>query len=153
MSVTASGDQGIATISISNGTSSYVMEIYLPAGNASTNQVIYLPDTVGTGDGIFILDGTDSGGTAGQEAAFGSCALDCCIAKKVAELLECDCGCTKCDSTLKKAERVHLLMLGIRADKARMSGDIANNTALIAQMRAKYKKATELCSDSCGCDC
>lgn len=153
MSLVVSGAQGPATVTVANGTDSHDVNLTLPAGNAAINQVIYLNSTVGTNDGIFEIDGSDSSGDVAYAGAFGKCSLDCCIAKKVDSLLGCDCGCTKCNNTLIQAERVHLLSLGIETELRFVGGDNALNVAIFERAKMKYKKALELCSDSCGCNC
>ena len=46
-----------------------------------------------------------------------------------------------------------LLIHAIETDLSQISGDVANNTAIYTNANAKYNKALELCSDSCGCSC
>ena len=150
--VITGGVEGSASISISNGTYSHDFDTMLPlAGNA--NHLLFLENTVGTGDGIFQITGTDSSGVPAYAGALGSCSLDCCISKKVDELLKCGCGCAKCNDALTHAERVLLLISGIRADLSQIGTDLAVNTALYETAITKYNKALEYCSDSCGCGC
>lgn len=153
MSLVVSGAQGPATIKVSNGTFDYQISVILPSGSAAFNQLIYLSSTVGTQDGVFEVEGTDSAGDKAYAGALGKCALDCCIAKKVDKLLGCDCDCTKCNNTLIQAERVHLLTLGIETELRFIGGNNTLNVAVFTRAKMKYKKALELCSDSCGCNC
>jgi len=111
-----------------------------------------LASTVGTQAGIFQITVTE-GSTSVYSGELGKCELDCCIAKKVDSLLGCDCECTRCSGTLETANRVMLLIHAIETDLSQISGDVANNTAIYTNAKAKYNKALELCSDSCGCSC
>mgnify|MGYP003659596816 CR=1 FL=1 len=144
--------QGNVDISITSGTNSGSTSVNVPV-SGSTNILLYLPTVVGTGDGVFRISGTDSNGDDAWAGVVGSCSLDCCIAKKVDTLLECGCGCAKCSDALTHAERVHLLISGIRSDLSFIESNNANNTALFVNAEAKYNKALDLCSDDCGCGC
>jgi hypothetical protein len=120
------------------------------SGTYSTARL--LASTVGTQAGIFQITVTE-GSTSVYSGELGKCELDCCIAKKVDSLLGCDCECTRCSGTLETANRVMLLIHAIETDLSQISGDVANNTAIYTNANAKYNKALELCSDSCGCSC
>lgn len=120
------------------------------SGTYSTARL--LASTVGTQAGIFQITVTE-GSTSVYSGELGKCELDCCIAKKVDSLLGCDCECTKCSGTLETANRVMLLIQAIETDLSQIGGDVANNTAIYTNATAKYNKALELCSDSCGCNC
>ena len=120
------------------------------SGTYSTARL--LASTVGTQAGIFQITVTE-GSTSVYSGELGKCELDCCIAKKVDSLLGCDCECTKCSGTLETANRVMLIIQAIETDLSQISGDVANNTAIYTNANAKYNKALELCSDSCGCNC
>ena len=152
LSLVVTGVQGSAQINITNGSYSHSVQMNIPA-NGSVNQLLYLMTTIGVQNGVFRITGTDAHGDEAQTGALGSCSLDCCIAKKVDKLLECGCGCLKCNDALTQAERVHLLIAGITADLANLSTSTAENAALWTTAEEKYKKALELCSDSCGCSC
>ena len=154
LSLVLTGAQGMAKISITNGTYSYQSQVNLPAGGASYNSVIDLLTTVGTRDGIFRISMSDSSGTRSYAASFGKCALLCCIAKKMESILGCDCGCTKCQTQLTQAERVNLLILSVESTLTQLSPtDQTLNMGIYSSAKKKYLKAVELCSDSCGCGC
>ena len=148
------GAPGNANIDIAapDGTPSYNATVNIPAsGNA--NHLAYLPSALGTGDGVFSINVTDSQQDEAFAGVFGSCSLDCCIAKKIDILMQCGCGCLKCNESLVQAERVHLLISGIRADLSLIGPDTIRNTGLFKNAVEKYNKALELCSDDCGCGC
>lgn len=140
--------QGALIISVNN--------IVIPGTTATANgdysTARLLSSLVGTQAGIFQVKITD-GSTSVYSGELGKCELDCCIAKKVDSLLGCDCECTKCSGTLETATKVLLLIQAIETDLSQIGGDVANNTAIYTNAQAKYNKALELCSDSCGCNC
>ena len=153
MSLVLSGAAGSATLTIRNNDLTYTSPVNLPGGNGSFNTVLNLNDTVGTGDGIFEIELKDSAGIVHYAGAFGTCALDCCISKKVSSILGCDCGCSKCNKHLLTAERVNLLILAIETNLGRISNDVIANSAMYTLSKSEYEKAVDLCSDSCGCSC
>jgi hypothetical protein len=140
--------QGSLTININN------LDIFPATATASGtySTARLLASTVGTQAGIFQITVTE-GSTSVYSGELGKCELDCCIAKKVDSLLGCDCECTRCSGTLETANRVMLLIQAIETDLSQIGGDVANNTAIYTNANAKYNKALELCSDSCGCNC
>jgi hypothetical protein len=146
------GAPGQAIVTVINDTHVYAVPIVVPS-SGTINQLIYLPSTVGTGNGIFRITANFVNGDTAYAGVFGSCDLDCCMAKKIDKLLECGCGCVKCNDSLTQAERVHLLIAGIRADLSQIGSDNAINTAVYTKAIQKYKKGLELCSDGCGCSC
>ena len=151
--VTGATPGGAVEIVVSNG--SYSHTISTTVGSLGTySAAIYLTSTVGVQYGIFNTQATDvSTAATAYSGSLSKCELDCCIAKKVDSLLGCDCECTKCSDTLITADRVHLLIVAIETDLAQIGGDEAANTAIFTNSIEKYKKALELCSDSCGCNC
>ena len=147
--VTGATAQGPLTISVNDDSFSATATA---SGTYSTARL--LASTVGTQAGIFQVTITDNvTGASVYSGELGKCELDCCIAKKVDSLLGCDCECTRCSGTLETANRVMLLIHAIETDLSQISGDVANNTAIYTNANAKYNKALELCSDSCGCSC
>jgi hypothetical protein len=141
-------------INVYNG--SDIHEISTTTSSTGTySTAILLSSTIGTQSGIFSIEITDVvAGISMLSAELGKCELDCCIAKKVDSLLSCDCECTQCSHTMITAERVHLLIVAIETDLAQIEGGpSAANTAIITNTNTKYKKALELCSDCCGCNC
>ena len=151
MSIGVTGaSAGPIEIIVSNGSAEH--SIFGTAPNGTYTTAILLSNTVGTQSGIFSISVEDSS-TSIYSAELGKCELDCCIAKKVDSLLSCDCECTQCSHTMITAERVHLLIVAIETDLAQIGGDQAANAAIITNAKEKYKKALELCSDCCGCNC
>jgi len=152
--VTGATPGGPIEISVFNSNSA-VHSVSSTANSAGTySTAIYLSTTIGTQSGIFNIEASDAqAGVTVYSAELGKCELDCCIAKKVDSLLGCDCECTRCSGTLETANRVMLLIQAIETDLSQIGGDVANNTAIYTNATAKYNKALELCSDSCGCNC
>ena len=139
-------------VEVSNGATTYPISPASANISGAYTTAILLSSTVGTQSGIFSISVEDSS-TSIYSAELGKCELDCCIAKKVDSLLSCDCECTQCSHTMITAERVHLLIVAIETDLAQIGGDQAANAAIITNAKEKYKKALELCSDCCGCNC
>ena len=146
------GNPGNVDVTISNAPHTYPVSANIPQ-SGTTNILLYLPSTVGTTYGIFRVEATDSQAEVGYAGAFGSCSLDCCMAKKVDALLGCGCGCTKCNDNLTQAERVHLLIAGINADMSQIKNDASVNLGIYTNASKKYESALKLCADDCGCGC
>lgn len=153
MSLVLQGEQGMAQVTVSNGQLSYQASVNLPPANATYNTVLDLLQSVGTRDGIFEISMTDSAGNVTYTAALGKCALLCCISKKMDTILGCDCGCTKCQLALTQANRVNLLIVGVEAALATLTGSPTTDAGIISSAKEKYDKAVSLCTDSCGCGC
>ena len=83
--------------------------------------------------------------------AVGLCALNCCIAKKVKELLECKCkDCTECTTLLAETTNVYLLMQGMQVNIA----GCVQTTALYMKTADEYAKAVSICGvENCNCNC
>mgnify|MGYP003679281702 CR=1 FL=1 len=149
--VTGATNNSPLIVNVSNGANEHnISTVSTSTGTYTT--AILLSSTVGTQSGIFSIEVID-GSTSVYSAELCKCELGCCIAKKVDSLLSCDCECTKCSDTMITAERVHLLIVAIETDLAQIGEDEAANSAIITNANAKYNKALELCSDSCGCNC
>ena len=153
LSLVLSGQSGIATLTVRNGSNSHTFNATLPGGNGTFNTVLNTHSQLGTGDGIFEVTMLDTSGIPQYAAVLGDCALNCCITKKISHIIGCDCGCIKCNHHLQTAERVNLLILAIKTSLAQISDSLESNTAILTDAKAKYAKALELCSDSCGCNC
>ena len=80
------------------------------------------------------------------------CDIDCCLVKLTDELIDCSCDCPRCASTLAKAQKVFLLLASAQSAIEIASTDV-NNTGYYKDILSKYKKAKEICDNSCGCDC
>jgi hypothetical protein len=83
--------------------------------------------------------------------AVGLCALNCCIAKKVKELLECKCkDCKECTTLLAELTNVYLLMQGMQVN---IAGCI-QTSALYIKTAEEYAKAVSICGvENCSCNC
>lgn len=80
------------------------------------------------------------------------CDIDCCLVKLTNELLDCACDCPKCATTLAKAQKVFLLLKSANT-AVEIAGTDINNTGYYIDILEKYKKAKEICDNSCGCEC
>ena len=79
------------------------------------------------------------------------CNIDCCLTKLTNELIDCECDCAKCASSLAKAQKIFLLL-----ESAVSAVEIAGASQSLAyyeEIKDKYLKAKEICDNSCGCDC
>jgi len=81
----------------------------------------------------------------------GLCALNCCLAKKVKDLLECKCKeCIECTSLLNDVTLIYLFMQGMQVN---IAGCVQTN-ALYIKTTDEYNKAVELCGlENCNCNC
>ena len=80
------------------------------------------------------------------------CDIDCCLTKLTNELLDCSCDCPRCASALAKAQKVFLLIQSSKA-AVDIAGNNVSNSGYYLDINSKYKKAKEICDNSCGCDC
>jgi len=83
--------------------------------------------------------------------ALGLCALECCLSKKVKELLDCKCkDCIECTSLLNDVTLIYLFMQGMQVNIA----GCVQTTALYTKTADEYNKAVELCGiENCNCNC
>jgi|TARA_B110000908_G_scaffold84894_1_gene101384 hypothetical protein len=83
--------------------------------------------------------------------AVGLCALNCCLATKVKELLECKCKeCKECVVMLSELTNVYLLMEGMQVNIA----GCVQTTALYMKTADQYAKAVSICGvENCNCNC
>jgi hypothetical protein len=81
----------------------------------------------------------------------GLCALNCCLAKKVKELLECKCKeCKECVGMLAEVTNVYLLMQGMQVNIA----GCVQTTSLYIKTADQYAKAVSICGvENCNCNC
>ena len=86
-----------------------------------------------------------------ERGVLGMCKLNCCIAKKARELVECTCGtCKECVSLLDEVTKVYLLSKGIEINIA----GCVQTQALYKKSIAEYNKAIEICGlEDCDCNC
>ena len=83
--------------------------------------------------------------------AVGLCSLNCCLAKKVKELLDCKCkDCKECVGMLAEVTNVYLLMQGMQVNIA----GCVQTTALYMKTSDQYSKAVSICGvENCNCNC
>lgn len=81
----------------------------------------------------------------------GLCSLNCCLAKKVKELLDCKCkDCKECVGMLAEVTNVYLLMQGMQVNIA----GCVQTTALYIKTADQYAKAVSICGvENCNCNC
>ena len=81
----------------------------------------------------------------------GLCALNCCLATKVKELLECKCKeCKECITMLADLTNIYLLMQGMQVN---IAGCVQTN-ALYVKTTQEYATAVDLCGiENCSCNC
>tara|TARA_R110000824_G_scaffold100276_7_gene238481 strand:- start:585 stop:1100 length:516 start_codon:yes stop_codon:yes gene_type:complete len=81
------------------------------------------------------------------------CDIDCCLVKLTDELIDCSCDCPRCASTMAKAQKIFLLLASAQS-AIEIAGDtLQSNSGYYQDILLKYKKAKEICDNSCGCDC
>jgi hypothetical protein len=79
------------------------------------------------------------------------CDIDCCLVKLTNELIDCSCDCPRCATALAKAQKIFLLLKS--AESAVEIAGQSQSTGYFEDILDKYKKAKEICDNSCGCDC
>lgn len=79
------------------------------------------------------------------------CDIDCCLVKLTNELIDCSCDCPRCATALAKAQKIFLLLKS--AESAVEIAGESQGTGYFEDILAKYKKAKEICDNSCGCEC
>ena len=86
-----------------------------------------------------------------EVGVLGMCKLNCCLAKKVRELVECTCAtCKECVSLLDEVTKVYLLSKGMEVNVA----GCVQTQALYKKTIEEYNKAIEICGlEDCDCNC
>ena len=79
------------------------------------------------------------------------CDIDCCLTKLTDELIDCACDCPRCAKFLAKAQKIFLLLQSAIEAIEIAGTDVSG--AYYQEIAAKYKKAREICDNSCGCEC
>tara|TARA_R110000787_G_scaffold1568_2_gene6786 strand:+ start:1528 stop:2022 length:495 start_codon:yes stop_codon:yes gene_type:complete len=83
-----------------------------------------------------------------------SCDIDCCLTKLTNELLDCECDCARCSVALAKAQKVFLLLKSAMSTLELAQTPTGSvNSGFYQDILEKYKKAREICDNSCGCNC
>ena len=81
--------------------------------------------------------------------------VDCCIADKMYDAVGCDCDDTKCNESLRDAQKMFLLKrsaeYGLKGLDNTQGPESISLQAIVQDSQAKYEKALELCSSGCGC--
>ena len=81
----------------------------------------------------------------------GMCKLNCCLAKKTRELVECTCAtCKECVSLLDEVTKVYLLSKGMEVNIA----GCVQTQGLYKTTIEEYNKAIDICGlEDCDCNC
>mgnify|MGYP003110843530 CR=1 FL=1 len=101
-------------------------------------------------NGIFKIVVTTATGTH-ELGAVGMCDINCCLAAKTKELLNCKCTeCKECASILADIAKIFLLLQGAKTNV----GGCVQTTTLYEKSIDEYLKAKEICGvQNCNCDC
>jgi hypothetical protein len=142
----------VNTIVVSSGGNEH--SINFPGGQAVFNTVIQT-SVLGTNNGVFHVKHLYDDQVMNHTVVIGTCDILCCLAKKMDELLDCNCDCTKCASQLADAQKIFLLIKAAESELAAYAGGnvLLNTEAVIANAEKKYNKAVEMCGGHCGCNC
>jgi len=96
-----------------------------------------------------------SGSSTSYSAVLIGEELDCCIADKMYDAVGCDCDDTKCNESLRDAQKMFLLKrsaeYGLKGLSNTQGPDSLSLQAVVQDSQSKYQKALELCSNGCGC--
>ena len=143
---------GSNSLQITNG--AFTHEATFPGGQAVYTTIVPT-SSIGTEVGVFHVKHLESNTVVAHSAVIGDCDILCCLAKKMDELLDCNCECSKCASQLAEAQKIFLLIKAGEAELAAYSrgGDLLQAEAAIANAEKKYNKAVEICGGHCGCNC
>ena len=131
-------------------------EYNFPGGSTNTrviNLATQLANSSTGYGGIMTVTHLEAGVEVATSALLVSCDILCCLAKKMEDLLDCNCECMKCSDDLVSAQKIFLLLKTAEAELATASGTLLERNAVIANAEKKYNKAAEMCSGHCGCNC
>jgi len=142
-------------VRITNGSAAW--EEGFPGSNTTNpvwTKVVKTAD-IGAENGIFHIVHLVDNEVAGHVAVLGICDILCCLAKKIDDLLDCNCDCSKCASQLAEAQKIFLLIKAGQAELAAYAkgGQLLDTEAAISNATKKYDKAVEMCGGHCGCNC
>lgn len=145
---------GVNNITVSNGGNELTPPITFAGGLVEFNTVIQTSE-LGTNNGVFHVKHLYDDQVMNHTIVLGTCDVLCCLAKKMDELLDCNCDCTKCASQLADAQKIFLLIKAAESELAAYAGGgvLLNTEAVIANAEKKYNKAVEMCGGHCGCNC
>ena len=126
------------------------------ASAGATSAILIPTANLIPGDGVLevrLFQGTQTT-PRDETAVLVACNIDCCLANLTQELIDCECDCPKCSTSLAKAQKIFLLLRSAQTALQQISEDTAvNYAAHLQDANQKYLKAKELCGARCGCDC
>ena len=135
---------------IGTGTSTTVVMNY---NNSTGKGKINIPVSNLTAPlGVYKVCVEEQGVEYGCRPVLIHCDIDCCLTKLTNELLDCACDCPRCSVALAKAQKVFLLLQSAIAT-VDIAGAEALSNGYYQDIEKKYKKAREICDNSCGCNC
>ena len=132
-----------------NISGSYTAAVAYADGKGSINIPV---SNLSAANGVFTVCVVESGVTKACKPVLLKCDIDCCLVKLTDELIDCSCDCPRCASTMAKAQKIFLLLASAQS-AVEIAGTDVTNTGYNKDILAKYKKAKEICDNSCGCDC
>ena len=154
VTVTGAAVDSQNSVQISLGDYSY--DYNFPGGATNTrvvNLATQLANSATGYGGVMTVTHLEGGVEVATSAVLVSCDILCCLAKKMEDLLDCNCECMKCSDDLVSAQKIFLLLKTAEAELATVSGTLLERNAVIANAEKKYNKAAEMCSGHCGCNC
>jgi hypothetical protein len=154
--VTVTGAAGDSQNSVQISLGDYSYDYNFPGGATNTrvvNLATQLANSATGYGGVMTVTHLEGGVEVATSAVLVSCDILCCLAKKMEDLLDCNCECMKCSDDLVSAQKIFLLLKTAEAELATASGTLLERNAVIANAEKKYNKAAEMCSGHCGCNC
>ena len=134
-----------------SGTQSFVMAYNNSNGKGTINIPI---ESLNAKNGVFKVCITEGGTQYACKPTLIKCDIDCCLSKLTNELLDCACDCPKCASALAKAQKIFLLLQSsLSGVELGATASTITSAGYYNELVEKYKKAKEICDNSCGCDC
>ena len=141
-----------ATIQITNIDDNSVYTTSMTYNTAGKGSIVVPTANLSSTSGVYEICLIEGGVSQICKPLLLHCDIDCCLTKLTNELLDCACDCPKCASSLAKAQKVFLLLKS--ASSAEELGQAnPTNQGYYTDILSKYKKAKEICDNSCGCDC
>lgn len=122
------------------------------SSNGAGQIMVNIPDLPFSG-GVYEIDIIENATSVAKKLVMIHCDIDCCLVKLTNELLDCECDCAKCASSLAKAEKIYLLLHAANTAIDLFNTATSSNSGYALDAANKYKKAKELCDASCGCNC
>mgnify|MGYP003648358079 CR=1 FL=1 len=134
----------------SNIAGSYTAAVtYDTSGNGNINIPV---SNLSAANGAFKVCVVEDGIEIACKPILLKCDIDCCLVKLTDELIDCSCDCPRCASTMAKAQKIFLLLASAQS-AVEIAGSNTDNSGYHQDILVKYKKAKEICDNSCGCDC